>query len=47
MRVLGEGAHVWQVRALDAAGNTSAWSAPQEFQVNVERVWLPLVLKVY
>jgi len=42
---LGPGPHVWQVQAEDAAGNRSAWSALQTFIVDVEQVFLPVILR--
>ncbi len=42
---LGPGPHLWQVQAEDAAGNKSAWSALQTFVVEVEQVFLPVVLR--
>ena len=39
------GEHRWRVRAVDLAGNTSGWSAYHSFEVSVEEVFLPLVLR--
>jgi predicted phage tail protein len=42
---LAAGPHVWWIQAEDAAGNKSAWSAPQTFVIEVEQVFLPIVLR--
>jgi len=39
------GTHTWRVQARDAAGNTSGWSGEQTFTVEVEQVFLPLILR--
>lgn len=41
---LGPGLHWWRLRAVDAAGNASAWSDWAYFSVEVERVFLPVAL---
>jgi N-acetylmuramoyl-L-alanine amidase len=41
----GRGAHQWRVRAVDAAANEGAWSVWHAFEVHVEQLFLPLVLK--
>ena len=42
---LGPGPHVWRIQAEDAAANKSAWSDVQTFVVEVEQVFLPVVLR--
>lgn len=42
---VGSGMHVWRVRAVDAAGNASAWSEEGWFVVDVEQLFLPLTLR--
>lgn len=42
---LGPGPHVWQVQAEDAAGNESAWTPAETFVVEVEQVFLPVILR--
>jgi len=42
---LPSGHYDWRLRAEDAAGNVSAWSAVASFSVDVEDVYVPLVLR--
>ncbi len=39
------GARSWRVRAVDAAGNAGLWSSWSQFVVEVEEVFLPLLLR--
>ncbi len=39
------GEHRWRVRAVDLAGNASAWSAWHDFEVWAEEVFVPLVMR--
>ena len=39
------GVHKWRVRAVDAAGNEGPWSGWHAFEVSVEQVFLPLVMR--
>jgi N-acetylmuramoyl-L-alanine amidase len=43
--VVTDGDHQWRVRAFDAAGNRSGWSAPGSFSTTSHKAFLPLVLK--
>jgi N-acetylmuramoyl-L-alanine amidase len=43
--VVTNGLHQWQVRAFDAAGNLSGWSATGTFNTTLQKVFLPVVLK--
>jgi len=42
---LGPGPHIWQVQAQDAAGNESGWTPEETFVVEVEQVFLPVILR--
>ncbi len=42
---LGPGPHVWRLRAEDAAGNQSGWTPEETFVVEVEQVFLPVILR--
>jgi N-acetylmuramoyl-L-alanine amidase len=42
---LSTNAYTWRVRAVDAAGNVGPWSAVGDFRVEVEQVFLPLVMR--
>ncbi|MCJ7550118.1 MAG: hypothetical protein MUQ30_10605, partial [Anaerolineae bacterium] len=42
---LGPGPHAWQVQAEDAAGNQSGWTPEETFVVEVEQVFLPVILR--
>ena len=44
---LPTGVYAWRVRAIDAAGNVGPWSASAFFEVEVEQVFLPLVMRGY
>jgi hypothetical protein len=37
--------YTWRVRAIDAAGNVGPWSMVGSFEVEVEQVFLPLVVR--
>jgi len=42
---LPTGVYTWRVRAVDAAGNVGPWSNSAVFEVEVEQVFLPLVMR--
>jgi N-acetylmuramoyl-L-alanine amidase len=42
---LPTGVYAWRVRAVDAAGNVGPWSASAVFELEVEQVFLPLVMR--
>ncbi len=42
---LPTGIYTWRVRAVDAAGNVGPWSDAGVFEVEVEQVFLPLVMR--
>ncbi len=42
---LPTGVYTWRVRAVDAAGNAGSWSTTGVFEVEIEQVFLPLVLR--
>jgi N-acetylmuramoyl-L-alanine amidase len=46
-RWLANGLHTWRVRAFDAAGNRSPWTAPWSFTVIKYEFYLPAVYKEY
>jgi N-acetylmuramoyl-L-alanine amidase len=46
-RVVTDGEHQWRIRAFDAAGNLSGWSAVGSFNTTSLKAFLPLVLKNY
>jgi N-acetylmuramoyl-L-alanine amidase len=43
---LRSGAHQWRVRAYDLAGNTGPFTNLQGFNIDLEEIFLPLVLKL-
>jgi N-acetylmuramoyl-L-alanine amidase len=44
-RVVTDGPHQWRVRAFDAAGNLSSWSAIGTFNTTSLKAFLPLIMK--
>ena len=44
---LPTGVYTWRVRAIDAAGNAGPWSMIGSFEVEVEQVFLPLLMRWY
>ncbi|MGC9393357.1 MAG: N-acetylmuramoyl-L-alanine amidase [Anaerolineae bacterium] len=44
---LPTGVYTWRVRAIDAAGNAGPWSDVALFEVEVEQIFLPSVMRQY
>ncbi len=45
--IMSEGTHTWKVRAIDAAGNLSAWSDTSTFTIVLEDTTAPSVPELY